>query len=310
LEYATKQGADLHICPKSAPFVRLGGKNGVLQPVQGFDDWVLDLGTVKTVISELLTPEQRSELLKHKYTDVSYTHSELGRFRVSVYTQRGTHAVTIHTLPFDVPDFYKLNIHGDIACYMERDVLNDIGLIIVAGDYFSDKSVILAALVDLINQERDYHITTVENPIKYLHRHKNSIVTQKEIGIDVSDFETALKQIRQENPDVVMLSELRQEDIISVAELAEERLVLTSLRTNGNHEASKIFQAVKEIINAEAKKSGRNKIFLPNPYMSVIYQKERGTEGLICEIQMGELFGEELKANNGESDGRADTGSA
>ena len=232
LEYATEEGADLHICPQSAPFVRLKSENGALQTVQGFKDWTLDLPTVKALISELLTPEQKSELLKNKYADIPYTHSELGRFRVSVYTQRGTHAVTIHTLPFEVPVIFEMGLSDSSVRAMEIITLEKKGLIVVAGDYFSEKSALLAALVNLINKTRKCHISTIENPIEYLHSHKNSVVVQKEIGADVTDYSAALRQLRHENPDVIMISELRQEDLLLVVELAEERLVLTSIRTN------------------------------------------------------------------------------
>jgi twitching motility protein PilT len=278
LEYATKQGADLHICPKSAPFARLGGKNSVLQPVQGFEDWILDVGTVKTLISELLTPEQRVELLKHKYADVSYTHGELGRFRVSVYAQRGTHAITIHTLPFDVPDLHKLDLPVDIVTALENTVMENVGLVIAAGDYFSDKSVIIAALVDSINRKRNCHISTIEKPIKYLHRHKKSMVIQKEIGIDVADFKTALEQIRQENPDVVVLNELQHDDFLSVMTLAEERLVLASLRTNAydDGDAEGALSAVQEIKYEEAVKTEHSRFMLPKPLITVLLQDEHG----------------------------------
>jgi twitching motility protein PilT len=278
LEYATKQGADLHICPKSAPFVRLGSKTGILTPVQGFENWILDLATVKAVIGELLTPEQKSELLKHKYADVSYTHGELGRFRVSVYTQRGTHAVTIHALPFEVPDIYKLELPNETLYAIEKIVTESNGLIVFAGDYFSDKSIILAALVDLINQKRSCHISTIENPIEYLHRHKKAMVIQKEIGADVTDYLTALKQIRQENPDVLVLSDLRQADIISVMELAEERLVLTNLRTSffNNSDAEEALCVVQEILLEEAARTEHSQFLLPRPLITVLHQGENG----------------------------------
>ena len=206
LEYATKQGADLHICPKSAPFVRLGNKYGLLQQVPGFDDSLLDLATVKTLIGELLTPEQKAELQKNKCLDFPFTYGELGRFRAYAYTQRGTHAITIHTLPFDVPDFYGLGLTEKMADMVESIIMEGKGLFVVAGDYFSEKSKTIAALVDLINQKRNCHISTVEKPIEYLHNHKKAVVVQKEIGADIADFKTALEQIQHEIPDVLALS--------------------------------------------------------------------------------------------------------
>jgi twitching motility protein PilT len=285
LEYATEEGADLHICPKSAPFVRLGGNIGALQTVPGFIDWHLDLATVKALVGELLTPEQKNELLKNKYVDISYTHGELGRFRVSVYTQRGTHAVTVHTLPFEVPGLFASEYSHSSIRAMEIITLEKKGLIVVAGDCFAEKSELLAALVNLVNKNRKCHISTIESPIEYLHRHNNSVVVQKEIGADVADFGTALQQIRHENPDVVMISELRREDILSVMELAEERLVLTSVRTSrvfydDGAECKKappktrdILFALEEMTLNEADKQGLPAPFIPNPNITVLHRQ-------------------------------------
>ena len=291
LEYATEEGADLHIYPKSAPFLRLGGMNGALQPVRNFKDKPLELATVKAIIGELLTPEQKNELLKNKYADISYTHGELGRFRVSVYTQRGTHAVTIHTLPFEVPGLCPSEYYPSSIRAMEIITLETKGLILVAGDCFTEKSRLLAVLVDLVNKNRKCHICTIENPIEYLHKHNNSVVIQKEIGTDVADFGTALRQIRHENPDVVMISELRREDILSVMELAEERLVLTSVRTSrvirdDGVECKKVTPKTLDILFAlegmtlnEADKKGLSEPFIPNPNITVLH-KQTGEEDI------------------------------
>ena len=285
LKYATEEGADLHIYPKSAPFLRLGGKNGELQPVRNFKDSPLELATVKAIIGELLTPEQKNELLKNKYADIPYTHNELGRFRISVYTQRGTHAVTIHTLPFGIPGLSPSEYYPTSIRAMEIITLEKKGLIVVAGDCFTEKSQLLASLVDLVNKNRKCHISTIENPIEYLHKHNNSVVVQKEIGSDVEDFCTALRQIRHENPDVVMISELRREDILSVMELAEERLVLTSVKTSrvlhdDGVECKKTTPNTRDILFAlenmtlsEADKKGLPEPFIPNPNITVLHKQ-------------------------------------
>ena len=160
LKQATVQGADLHIYPKSAPFLRSGGKNGELQPMPGFKE-PFELATVKAVVGELLTPEQKNELLKYKHIDFSYTHGELGRFRVSVYTQRGTHALTIHTLPFDVPCLLELGLSDESIRALEYITTEKKGVFIFAGDCFAEKPVMLAALVDFINANRiqSYSVT-------------------------------------------------------------------------------------------------------------------------------------------------------
>ena len=278
LEHATKHGADLHICPNSAPLLRLGSKKDVLQPVINFETSVLDLATAKTLIGELLTPEQKAELQKNKFLDFSLTYGELGRFRAYAYTQRGTHAITIHTLPFKVPDFLDLDFSAEAACKTEHITVDDEkGLIIVAGDYFSNKTATLAMLVDLMNIRGKYHISTIEKPIEYLHRHNNSIVVQKEIGADVPDFGTAIRQIRHEAPDIVMLSELRQEDFLSVMELAEERLVFAGLKINPLQDggAFEVLKAIHDITRIEAARNNLIEAFIPRPNISVIFQQPR-----------------------------------
>jgi Tfp pilus assembly pilus retraction ATPase PilT len=322
LEYATKQGADLHICPKSAPFVRLGGKNGELEQVPGFDDWQLDLATVKAFIGELLTPEQKGELQKNKFLDFTLAHGELGRFRAFAYTQRGTHAITIHTLPFNVPDFYKLELPNEVNHAIERIVMEDKGLFIVAGDYYSEKSKTLAAIVDLINRKRVCYISTIENPIEYLHRHKKSVVVQKEIGADVPDFAAALQQIRHENPDVVALSELQRGDFLSVMELAEERLVIASVKTNQppSDGAIGVMRAVRLIADDEAERKNLIDPFIPKPRISIIFQQSFDAV-IYGELLTWEMYAEAMDnkefllkpitfgrgADNGAGDGRADT---
>ena len=315
LEYATKQGADLHICPKSAPFVRLGkpreavrptgagrpaserseregGKYGELEQVPGFDDCQLDMATVKALIGELLTPEQKAELQKNKCLDFPFTYGELGRFRAYAYTQRGTHAITIHTLPFDVPDFYKLGLSDAAVGAVENIVMGKTGLIIVAGDYFSEKSKTLAALVDLINQKRNCHISTAEKPIEYLHHHKKAVVAQKEIGADIADFKTALEQIQHENPDVLAVSELRQEYLLSVMELSEERLVLANVKTNyfNNECATSVMQSIMETARDEAGRRNLIYPFIPLPCVNIIYQESRPSS-MRYELLTWEMYG-------------------
>ena len=269
LEYATEQGADLHICPKSAPFVRLGGKNGALRLVPGFENKILDLATVKAIIGELLTPEQKNELLKNKYLDFPLTYGELGRFRAYAYTQRGTHALTINSLPFEVPTLNDLELSDDTTAKIEDIITEPNGLIVVAVNYFSSASFILAALVDTANQLRQCHISTIEKPIEYLHRYKSSIVVQKEIGADVLDFKTALQQIRYENADVCMLSELQPKDFLSVMDLAEECLVITALKVNAlQTNPADIMALFKKLTQYQSP------LFTPNPKITIISQQE------------------------------------
>jgi len=276
LEYAAQHGADLHICPKSAPFVRLGGVNGEIKSTPCTSDSPLDVADVKALVGELLTPEQKGELQKTKFIDFSFTYGKLGRFRACVYFQRGTQAINIHPLPFEVPDIHKLGLPDAVVNSIQEIIMYPVGLVVVAGDYFSHKSIILAALVDLANQKRECHISTIENPIEYLHRHKTAMVVQKEIGTDVPDFGTALRQIRFENPDVVMLSELW--DALTAIELSQERLVLSSLKLGvRQNSVDNILKTLGDIVANNARRDNKTLIYAEKPKITVIYQQAEET---------------------------------
>jgi len=189
LVFASQNGADLHICPKSVPFARFRDVDGKMTPIPDYADSSLDVAMVKALVMELLTPEQKTELQKHKFLDFSYTHGNLGRFRACVYTQRGTHALSIHPLPFDVPDIYSLDFTDDLLHTVNKTIKEKCGLVVVAGDSSIRLSQTLAALVDLTNQQRECHISTIENPIKYLHRHKKGNACPKRNRLGCTRFQ-------------------------------------------------------------------------------------------------------------------------
>ncbi|MCL2604172.1 MAG: hypothetical protein FWD90_06815 [Defluviitaleaceae bacterium] len=160
-----------------------------MTPIPDYADSSLDVAMVKALVMELLTPEQKTELQKHKFLDFSYTHGNLGRFRACVYTQRGTHALSIHPLPFDVPDIYSLDFTDDLLHTVNKTIKEKCGLVVVAGDSSIRLSQTLAALVDLTNQQRECHISTIENPIKYLHRHKKGNACPKRNRLGCTRFQ-------------------------------------------------------------------------------------------------------------------------
>ena len=177
-----------------------------------------------------------------------------------------------------MPNITQMGLTDSTVRALEIITNENKGLIVVAGDYFSEKSVLLAALVNLINKTRKCHISTIENPIEYLHVHKNSIVVQKEVGTDVADFGAALRQLRHENPDVIMISELRQDELLPVMELAEERLVLTTIRTNQQKSKDpitpNILTALEKMAFREAEKRELPAPLIPNPFITVLHQHE------------------------------------
>lgn len=227
LEETMKNDAtDLHICVGSKPLIRVSSK---LQPIEGTE---MILPDMIGGIVEFFLNEKKSELLeKNKSIDMSYSIPKLGRFRCSFYYQRGTVAIAIRSLPLEVPDISSLRLPDDVLRFTNKKK----GLVIITGATGSGKSTTLASLINVINEEKSYHITTIEDPVEYLHKHKNSLVTQKEIGGDALSFVSALRGALREDPDVIMVGEMRDMETISVVLSAAEtgHLVFSTLHTSG-----------------------------------------------------------------------------
>lgn len=163
--------------------------------------------------------------------DFSFTVSGLSRFRVSAYIQRGSYAAVIRVISFELPDPSAIGIPNlvmDLA-YKKK------GMVLVTGSAGSGKSTTLACIIDKINTTRSKHIITLEDPLEYLHSHKQSIVTQREIGTDVKDYATAIKSALRQRPDVILLGEMRDIETISVALTAAEtgHMIFSTLHTVG-----------------------------------------------------------------------------
>lgn len=177
----------------------------------------------------LMDDKQRAIFDEFREIDIGYGISGLGRFRISVFKQRGTVRMVIRNIPFKVPTFQELNlppILGKIA-QLER------GLILVTGVAGSGKSSTLAALIDDINRRENKHILTIEDPIEYLIRDRKSLITQREVGIDSMSFARALRSGLRQDPDVILIGEMRDRETIETALLAAEtgHLVLSTLHT-------------------------------------------------------------------------------
>jgi len=191
-----------------------------------------------------LTPEDTLELVKQAMNenlfaelekkgeiDFSYSSPGIGRFRVNAYRQRGSYGMALRVIPLDIPSAEALGLPA---------VLNDLarlprGLILVTGPTGSGKSTSLATMIDQINRERNCHILTLEDPLEYLHRHRKAVVNQREIGSDTLSFGNALRGALREDPDVILVGEMRDLETISIAITAAEtgHLVLSTLHTNG-----------------------------------------------------------------------------
>lgn len=235
-----KNGTDLHLCAGSKPLMRL---NSQLVDVDGSERLVPD--QISGFVHSYLTEFQLQELQREKSLDFSYSRRNLGRFRCNVYYQRGTYAIAIRALPIEIPKFDNLGLPNVIRTFVSKQK----GLVLITGATGSGKSTTLASLVDYVNENYKYHIITVEDPLEYLHSHKNSMITQREVGGDANNFPSALKSALREDPDVIMVGEMRDMETMSTALTAAEtgHLVLTTLHT------SSAVKAIDRVLDAFSK---------------------------------------------------------
>lgn len=185
---------------------------------------------LEDILLPLIDKRHREELEETGQTDFAYAISGVGRFRVNVFKQRGTLAAVMRSLPFNIPDPEDLGIPREVVEMTGRKR----GLVLVTGPTGSGKSTTLASLIHVINRTYPYHIITLEDPIEYLHRHDKSVVNQREIGSDSTDYAQALRALR-EDPDVILVGEMRDLETISTAITAAEtgHLVFSTLHTIG-----------------------------------------------------------------------------
>ncbi len=226
LVFSVKEKAsDIHFTVGKPPCFR---KDGVLTQIEGER---LTPKMLEELLMPLMDPRHRAELQENGQTDFAYAISGIGRFRVNVFRQRGTVAATMRILPFVIPDPETLGIPQEVVEMTHRKR----GLVLVTGPTGSGKSTTLASLVNVINRTYPYHIITLEDPIEYLHRHDRSIVNQREIGSDSGDYSKALRAALRQDPDVILVGEMRDLETISIAITAAEtgHLVFSTLHTIG-----------------------------------------------------------------------------
>lgn len=219
-----KKGSDLHLTVGVAPTIRVNGE------LTQISDEKLKPKELEKYAQEILK-EDFEEYCEIGEADTSFSIPGLGRFRVNVFKQRGSHAIAIRIVGVRVPSLNTLDFPKTIKelSLMKR------GLILVTGPAGSGKSTTLAAMINEINLKRSAHIITLEDPIEYLHKHNNSIVNQREIGKDTKNYTQALRAVLREDPDVILVGEMRDLETISIALTAAEtgHLVLSSLHTIG-----------------------------------------------------------------------------
>jgi len=228
-------GSDLHLTPGSAPAMRISGEIvRVKLPA-------LTAADTKRLVYQIMSEEQRNEFEKNLELDFSFGIKGLARFRANVFNSKGSTAAVFRTIPTVIPDFKALNLPNTLLTM--TDVSN--GLILVTGPTGSGKSTTLASLIDRLNQKEAGHIITLEDPVEFVHPHKSSIVNQREIGVDSLSFSKGLKSLLRQDPDIVLVGELRDVETIEAALTVAEtgHLVFGTLHTNS------CVQTINRVIN-------------------------------------------------------------
>jgi twitching motility protein PilT len=218
-------GSDLHLRVDSAPQVRVNGK---LRPLEGYA--TLNEADTKALGISFLTDRQKSEFEQRRELDFSIGIEGLSRWRVNVFTQKETVGAVFRAIPYLIRTFEELGLPPVVAdlCRKPR------GLILVTGPTGSGKSTTLATMIDRINVQRHEHILTIEDPIEFLHTHKNCVVSQRELGTDTDSFAEALRSGLRQDPDIVLVGEMRDLETIEMALRVAEtgHLTLATLHTN------------------------------------------------------------------------------
>ncbi|QQS65167.1 type IV pilus twitching motility protein PilT [Candidatus Saccharibacteria bacterium] len=224
-EVIKKKGSDLHLQVGLPPMIRV---DGALKPVAGAE--VLNEEAVEALVFAILDEDQKQLLLKDKEFDFSFAFGDLGRFRVNAFHERGNLAAALRLIPNEILTVEQLGL----PAIMNKFADYPRGLVLVTGPTGSGKSTSLAAVVDKINSEKATHIITIEDPIEFTHRSKRSVVVQREVHYDTYSFSTALRSALRQDPDVVLIGEMRDlETIASAITIAETgHLVFATLHTN------------------------------------------------------------------------------
>jgi twitching motility protein PilT len=219
-----KGASDLHITTGSPPRLRIDGR---LVPLRTEP---LTAVETKQLCYSVLTDAQKHVFEEENELDLSFGVKSLARFRANVYQQRGAVAAAFRQIPFEIRPLDQLGVPSKLADIARRPR----GLVLITGPTGSGKSTTLASIVDLINTERQGHILTIEDPIEYLHPHKSCLVNQREIGADTSSFKKALKYVLRQDPDVVLIGEMRDLETTEAALTISEtgHLAFATLHTN------------------------------------------------------------------------------
>jgi twitching motility protein PilT len=252
-------GSDLHITTGSSPRLRIDGK------LVSIDHPTLSPADTKALCYSVLTDAQKHKFEENNELDLSFAIKGVSRFRANIFMQRGAVAGAFRLIPFDIRTFKDLGLPE----IMNEIVKKSSGLVLVTGPTGCGKSTTLAAILDRINSEKSAHIITVEDPIEYLHHHKKCLVNQREVTTDTKSFRDALRYILRQDPDVVLIGEMRDLETIEAALTVSEtgHLTLATLHTNS------AAQTINRIID----------VFPPNQQEQIRAQLSMVLEGILAQ---------------------------
>ena len=255
-----KDASDLHITVGAKPKIRIDGE---LIDTDEYEK--LTPSDAQNLCYGVMTEIQKKKLEASYDVDFSFGISKLSRFRANVYIQRGTVAGAFRAIPYDIPPFEKLGIPPVV----QRFALLPKGIVLVTGPTGSGKSTTLAALIDKINMERKVHIITIEDPIEFTYSHHQALIDQREIGSDVETFASALKHIVRQDPDIILVGEMRDLETIQAAITTAEtgHLVFATLHTNSAPET------INRVID----------VFPPNQQSQVRTQLSVSLQGIVTQ---------------------------
>ncbi len=254
------KASDLHLTTGAYPMLRVSGS---LQPLDQYP--VLTPATIQRALYAILTQKQRERFEEELELDLSYSVPGEARFRVNVYRQRESLGAAFRIIPYEIKSLESLGIPSSVANF----AMLPRGFVLVTGPTGSGKSTTLAALVDLANRQRRDHIMTVEDPIEFLHKHQSCLINQREVGEDTWSFSNALKHVLRQDPDIILVGEMRDLETISVALTAAEtgHLVFATLHT------SDAAQTIDRVID----------VFPPHQQQQVRVQLASSLQGVVCQ---------------------------
>ncbi len=273
------RGSDLHLTVGAPPMIRVHGR---LTPLADYE--VLTAAHTEMLVRTVVSAEQWERFAAHLELDLAYDLPGLSRFRVNLFQQRNAYGAVFRAIPHRIAELHELDMPQQIA----RFATLPRGLVLVTGPTGSGKTTTLASLLDLANRTRTDHIVTIEDPIEFLHQHKRCLVNQREVGVDTEGFATALKHVLRQDPDIILVGELRDLETVSTAITAAEtgHLVLATLHTQS---AAQTIDRVIDIFPSHQQQEIRAQLStaLQGVVTQALVPRQDGTgRTVVCEIMI------------------------